>query len=56
MGHLEDRVILDNMSDLGISRGTHPESFRSISLCLPLEKLGDWQGWGWLFFTKNKDW
>ena len=34
MGHLEDRVILDNMDDLGSSQGSYPESFVSLSLLL----------------------
>ena len=31
-GHLEERVILDNMDDLGRSQGSYPESFVSLFL------------------------
>ena len=34
MGDLEDRVILDNMDDLGRLQESCPESFVSISLLL----------------------
>ena len=34
MGDLEDRVILDNMDDLGRPQGSYPESFVSLSLFL----------------------
>ena len=34
MGDLEDRVILDNMDDLGRLQGSYPESFVSSSLFL----------------------
>ena len=34
MGDLEDRVILDNMDDLGRVQGSYPESFMSLSLFL----------------------
>ena len=32
MGDLEDRVILDNMDDLGRPQGSYPESLVSLSL------------------------
>ena len=58
---MEERVILDIMYDLGIPHGPYPESCRSISLYLALEKLGDGVGggevgWGWLVFARFKDW
>ena len=34
MEDLEDRVILDNMDDLGRPQGSYPESFVSLSLFL----------------------
>ena len=34
MGDLEDRVILDNMDDLGSPQVSYPESFVSLSLFL----------------------
>ena len=34
MGDLEDRVILDNMDDLGRPQGSYPEGFVSLSLFL----------------------
>ena len=34
MGHLEDRVILDDMDDLGRPQGSYPEGFVSLSLFL----------------------
>ena len=34
MGHLEDRVILDTMDDLGEPQGSYPEGFVSLSLFL----------------------
>ena len=34
IGDLEDKVILDNMDDLGRSQGSYPESFMSLSLFL----------------------
>ena len=34
MGHLEDRVILDDMDDLGSLQGSYPEGFVSLSLFL----------------------
>ena len=43
---MEERVILDIMYDLGIPHGPYPESCRSISLYLALEKLGDGVGVG----------
>ena len=57
---MEERVILDIMYDLGIPHGPYPESCRSISLYLALEKLGEGVGGGrWvggrLFFAKIKD-
>ena len=33
-GHLEDRVILDTMDDLGGPQGSYPEGFVSLSLFL----------------------
>ena len=45
-GDMEDRVILDIMDDLGGPQGPYPETFRSISLFLALEKLGDGVGGG----------
>ena len=34
MGHLEDRVIVDDMDDLGRPQGSYPEGFVSLSLFL----------------------
>ena len=34
MGDLEDRVILDDMDDLGRPQGSYPESLVSLSLFL----------------------
>ena len=34
MGHLEERVILDNMDDLRRRQGSYPEGFMSLSLFL----------------------
>ena len=34
MGHLEERVILDTMDDLGGPQGSYPEGFMSLSLFL----------------------
>ena len=31
-GNMEDRVILDNMDDLGRPQGSYPEGFMSLSL------------------------
>ena len=33
-GDMEDRVIFDNMDDLGRPQGSYPESFVSLSLFL----------------------
>ena len=33
-GDLEDRIILDDMDDLGSPQGSYPESFVSLSLFL----------------------
>ena len=49
---MEDRVKLDIMYDLGIPRGPYPESCRSISLYLALEKLGDGVGGGGWFLLR----
>ena len=34
MGDLEERVILDNMDDLGEVQGSYPEGFVALSLFL----------------------